>query len=183
METTTIVLLIIVIAIAAIAVWAISQRSKLKKLRTRYGPEYDRLAEKQRDPMKIATILNSREKRVARYNIRTLTNEECEDIARDWRQVQEHFVDDPHAAVAQADTLLNRALQSRGYPMSDFDQQADDLSVEHPHMVENYRAAHTIARNAERASTEDLRRAMQHYRNLLENIIDAHVLQTGRKSL
>lgn len=180
METTTLVLLIIGIAVVGLAIWIVSQRTKIKNLRTRYGPEYERLAEQQKDPLKVAAILRTREKRVSNYNIRTLTPEECDLVSQDWRAVQEHFVDSPHDAVLQADALVSRALQARGYPMSDFEQQADDLSVEHPHMVDNYRAAHAIARRGQSATTEDLRRAMQHYRNLLENIIDAHVLQTGR---
>lgn len=182
MDAITLVVLIIVIVCAIAAIWVVSQRSKVHKLRARYGPEYDRVAQQERDPRRIAKILQMREKRVAKYNIRTLTAAECADVARDWRAVQEHFVDDPHGAVEEADTLVHRTLQARGYPMADFDQQAEDLSVDHPHVVENYRLAHAIARRRREASTEDLRRAMQHYRNLLENIIDAHVMQTERKA-
>lgn len=181
MDTITLVLLIIVIAVIAVAVWAFTQRAKLRKVRTRYGPEYERLVEKERDPIRAANILEKREKRVAAYKIRTLTQDECDSVSNEWRLVQEHFVDDPYAAVTQADALVNRSLQLRGYPMGDFERQADDLSVDHPHVVENFRAAHSIAQRRDSASTEDLRRAMQHYRDLLENIIDAHVMQTGRR--
>ena len=96
-----------------------------------------------------------------------------------WRTAQEHFVDDPRNAVAQADSLVTDAMRVRGYPMSDFEQRAADLSVDYPTVIEDYRVAHAIAmRDAEgSASTEDLRKAMQHYRSLFEHIVDTHVLQ------
>jgi hypothetical protein len=180
MDTTTLVLMIIVIALAALVVWVVTQRAKFRKLQTRFGPEYERVLDQERNPLRAASLLEKRTKRVAKYNIQPLTVEQRDRCSRDWRAAQEHFVDDPREAVTQADALVDKALRTRGYPMGDFEQQADDLSVEYPHVVDNYRAAHLVARRVNEASTEDLRRAMQHYRNLLEHIIDGHVLETAR---
>ena len=61
-------------------------------------------------------------------------------------------------------------MQARGYPMGDFEQRAADISVDHPSVVEHYRAAHAVATRRD-AGTEDLRQAMVHYRTLFEDLI------------
>jgi hypothetical protein len=65
-------------------------------------------------------------------------------------------------------------MSARGYPVSDFDQMSADISVDHPHVVQNYRAAHDIALKHERgeADTEALRQAMIHYRSLFEELVN-----------
>ncbi|MFP5396672.1 MAG: hypothetical protein ACLGHF_11015 [Alphaproteobacteria bacterium] len=90
-----------------------------------------------------------------------------------WRDVQAQFVDDPNYAVTRADDLLGEVMRARGYPMADFQERADDLSVDHPEVVENYRRGHEIAVRHSRgeASTEDLRRAMIHYRTLFDDLV------------
>jgi hypothetical protein len=177
MNSTTAILLIVVIIAVAVAAWAFIQREKTMKLRKKYGSEYDRVAGEAGSARRGETILEKREKRVAKFEIRALRPEEIRHFSDDWRRVQEHFVDDPRGAVADADRLVNEALKARGYPMADFEQQAADLSVEHSHVVENYRNAHRIAEQDRTgsASTEDLRRAMQYYRSLFEDILGQHV--------
>ena len=66
-------------------------------------------------------------------------------------------------------------MKARGYPVEDFEQRAADLSVEHPGLVENYRAAHEIAVRHSRGQggTEDLRNAMIGYRSLFEELLHA----------
>jgi hypothetical protein len=80
--------------------------------------------------------------------------------------------------MAEADQLIDDAMKARGYPISDFEAQAADLSVDYPAVVEDYRAAHEIdlRQNKERAETEELRRAMQHYHMLFEQVIGADIL-------
>jgi len=179
MSTVDIVLLIVAIVAFALAAWALIQREKTRKLKDRFGPEYDRAIEQEKSSHKAEALLEERQKRVQKYQIRPLTREESDMYAAKWRTVQEHFVDDPRDAVAQADALITDAMRVRGYPMSDFEQRAADLSVDHPTAVEDYRAAHAIAlRDAEgSATTEDLRNAMQRYRSLFEHVLDTHVLQ------
>jgi hypothetical protein len=179
MSTENIILIIVAIVAVAFAAWALLQREKTRKLKNQFGPEYDRVLEQEKNSRHAEALLEERQKRVQKYQIRPLTREECDMYSAKWRTVQEHFVDDPREAVAQADSLITDAMRLRGYPMSDFDQRAADLSVDHPTAVEDYRVAHSIAVRAAEgsASTEDLRRAMQHYRSLFEHVLDTHVLQ------
>lgn len=180
MNTATVIVVIIAIVAIAVALWMYFEKEKTRKLRGRFGPEYDRLVDEQHGNARRAeAILLDRQKRVSKFHIRTLSREERDRFAAEWRRVQEHFVDDPRMAVGQADSLVNQALKARGYPMGDFEQQAADISVEHPQVVDNYRAAHLIAVKDQRgeATTEELRRAMQHYRNLFEHVLDTHVTE------
>ncbi len=142
---------------------------------------YDRLVS-QLSPQRAATVLEEREKRVSRFRIRSLREDERARFAAEWKTVQERFVDDPKSAVASADKLIQEALKTRGYPMSEFEQRTADLSVEYPRVVEHYRTAHQIAVQAERgaATTEDLRQAMQHYRALFEDVLESKVAMAER---
>lgn len=174
MNSTTVLLLVIAIVAIVVAAWSFFERQKTLKLRSKYGPEYDRLAEREHSPRRAETILEKREKRVARFDIRPLRQDEVARFAADWRAVQERFVDNPRGAVTEADRLINAVLKARGYPMADFEQQAEDLSVQYPTVVENYRLAHQIALADQRnsASTEELRKAMQYYRSLFEDVLE-----------
>ncbi len=170
---------LVIIAILAIALAIIvSLRTRTKKLRSRFGPEYDRVVREQGSTVRAERELEHREKRVSNFSIRRLSDQESEQFAREWRSTQEKFVDDPRGAVADADRLVHRTMKARGYPIGgEFDDRAADLSVDHPLVVEHYRAAHDIAvrdgRNA--ASTEDLRLAMKHYRALFEDLLGRQV--------
>jgi hypothetical protein len=178
MSNTTAILLVIVIVALAVAAWAFIQRQKTLRLRGKYGPEYERLAAEQHSARSAENILEDREKRVSKFRIRPLRDEERGRFAAEWRAVQEHFVDDPRGAVSQADRLINEALKARGYPMSQFEQQAADLSVQYPHVVQNYRLAHKIAVDDQQgaASTEELRQAMQYYRSLFEDVLETKII-------
>ena len=178
MSTTTVLLIILLIAVAGLVTVMILQHQASRKLRTRFGPEYDRLT-RNNSPKNAETILHEREKRYATFQIRPLSREQSDKFAAEWRSIQEHFVDDPRGAAASADGLIDRVLQARGYPLGDFAQQADDLSVEHARVVDRYRTAHEIVSRdqAGAASTEDLRVAMQHYRALFEELVDIPVVK------
>ena len=96
----------------------------------------------------------------------------AEGVEQLFRSFQARFDDDPNGAVTEADQLLGDVMSTRGYPVSDFEQRTADISVDHPRVVENYRAAHEIAlRHSQgQASTEELRQAMLHYRTLFEEL-------------
>ncbi|HTW66341.1 MAG TPA: hypothetical protein VME17_17080 [Bryobacteraceae bacterium] len=177
MSSTIVILIVIVIAAVAFAAWAYLQRQKTLKLRRKYGTEYERLAAQEQSSLRAERILERREKRVSKFQIRPLAEDERARFAAEWRIVQERFVDNPRGAVADADRLINQALKARGYPMSEFEQQAADLSVEYPNVVENYRRAHHIAMEDKQAeaTTEDLRKAMQYYRSLFEDVLGMRV--------
>ena len=178
MSATTILVIILLIAVAGLVTVMLLQREASRKLRTKFGPEYDRLA-RNNSPKNAETILHQREKRYATFQIRPLSREQSDQFAAEWRSIQEHFVDDPRGAASTADHFIDRVLQARGYPVGDFDQQADDLSVEHARVVDRYRTAHNIVSRKEggAASTEDLRVAMQHYRALFEELVDIPVVR------
>jgi len=181
MNLTLIAVIALVISLVAIAfaLWALMEVRKTRRLRLKFGPEYDRALQSERDARHAEANLEKREKRVSKYNIRLLNPGEKERFAERWRAVQERFVDNPRIAVAEADRLIDEAMKARGYPISDFEAQAADLSVDYPVVVEHYRAAHEIdlRQNGGRANTEDLRRAMQQYRALFEEVIGTDVTE------
>src|SRR6202521_3849678 len=89
------------------------------------------------------------------------------------------FCHSPKGAVAEADDLVSSLMKTRGYPVSNFDQRAADISVAYPRVVENYRSAHEIALRVGKdgATTEDLRTAMIHYRSLFEELAQVPTTQ------
>lgn len=177
MTTASWVILIVAI-IAVVLALVMAFRLRSKKLRSRFGPEYDRLVRERGGTLTAERELENREKRVGNFKIRTLSSDECIQFAHDWRATQERFVDNPRAALAEADGVVHRVMKARGYPIGgEFDQRAADLSVDHPGVVEHYRTGHDIAvRGAQNgATTEDLRLAMKHYRALFEDLLGSHV--------
>lgn len=177
MSTLTIVLIVIAIAVVAVALFMYFQRERTRRLRGKFGPEYDRMvAERGRS---AESELVAREQRVRKYHIRELNREERDRFASSWRAAQARFVDDPRMAVSEADELVTALMNTRGYPMREFDQRAEDLTVDHPDVVQNYREAHGIAVRDKQsaASTEDLRRAMVHYRALFEDLLGQQVVE------
>lgn len=164
-----IIIIAIVVAIAAFA----SRNAKSKRLQQRFGPEYDRTVRTAGDRTAAERELAAREARVRRFHIEELPAGARERYTEEWRTVQTRFVDQPREALVQADTLVQNVMRDRGYPMSDFDQQAADISADHPQVVENYRVAHDIASRSEtgETTTEDLRQAMVHYRTLFNDLL------------
>ncbi len=162
-----------VVLIVAMVVWLyVRKRSNTTAgLRKKFGPEYDRAVLSHGS--KAEATLAFREKRIETLNIRDLDAIEHERYSKQWQAVQSRFVDSPKGAVAEADDLVSSVMKARGYPVSDFDQRAADISVDHPRVVENYRSAHTIAQRVgkDAATTEDLRTAMIHYRSLFEELV------------
>ena len=175
MDTRIIVPALIIVAIlVAIGVALVTRRRRSHQLKQRFGPEYDRTVVQQRgDSRRAEEALVEREKRVETFPLRTLTPVDREAYAMEWATVQRRFVDDPSAAVGTADRLVSRVMIDRGYPMTDFEQRAADISVSYPEVVQNYRAAHDIVlRHADgHATTEELRQAMVHYRSLFDELL------------
>lgn len=171
-------ILVLLLVIAALVVGAViflaARKRRSQKLRERFGPEYDRVVSKEGDVHKAERVLDFRQKHREKLKIRPLSANDRDSFTYRWREVQARFVDDPKGAVTLADSLVTDVMQARGYPITDFEQRADDLSVDHPVVVENYRAAHDIALRHSRgeASTEDLRKAMVHYRALFEDLVN-----------
>lgn len=163
-----VVVVLVVIALIAFAL----RKNRSARLRKKFGDaEYERaVAEHGRN---AETLLEKRTERVKTFHLRTLSDFDRSRFQQAWAQVQARFVDGPAGAVTEADQLLGDLMAARGYPVGDFETRAADISVDHPTVVQNYRAGHDIAvRHLKgQASTEDLRRAMIHYRALFEDLI------------
>jgi len=172
-QSTMIVIVVAVLVLAAIG-WLVWQRQRSEALRSRYGPEYDRALNEMGDRRRAEAELVKREVRVSQLDIRPLSAAQRNDYAARWRSIQAKFVDDPKGAVTDADGLVDEVMKTRGYPIATFDQRAADLSVHHPRVVENYRAARDIALRHRRgqATTEDLRQAMVFYRALFQDVLE-----------
>jgi hypothetical protein len=165
---------IAVIVIAGITAWLFLGKRRTKKLRNQFGgSEYDRAVKEDGSRRHAEAGLKERTERVAGLNIRPLAPGDRARFVKSWRRVEARFVDGPGGAVTEADQLLGDVMSTRGYPVTDFEQRAADISVDHPLVLENYRTAHEIAlrQTKGQANTEDLRQAMIHYRTLFEELV------------
>jgi hypothetical protein len=166
-----IAIVVVVVLIAAVAVLA-ARRRRTEHLKEHFGREYEHALDITGDRGKAEAELEKREKRVEKLKLRPLERNEREDFLKRWRDVQARFVDDPPRAVAFADALLGEVMKARGYPVEDFEQRVGDISVDHPKVVEHYRAGHDIAVRHQqgKAGTEELRQALIHYRALFDEL-------------
>ena len=173
-SAVVLVLAIIVVAVVAFAVWWSSRRRRTAQVRQQFGPEYARAVEQFGGDNRAEHALQRRAERVAQVRIKPLSRADSSRYASEWLDVQALFVDDPQVAIGEADRVVGQVMQARGYPVGDFEQRAADVSVDHPRVVEHYRAAHTIARNtaADGTDTEQLRQAIVHYRALFDELIE-----------
>jgi hypothetical protein len=175
-DTLILVGVIALVAIAIIAWLAVrsSSRRRHVELRQRFGPEYDRAVSEYGDEKHAERELLKREKRVNRLELHPLRETERLRFEGEWRMVQERFVDDPSGAVTAADELIQAVMNAHGYPVRDFEQRVQDLSVEHANVIQHYRAARSLsdANREGRANTEELRQAFVHYRALFADLLD-----------
>jgi hypothetical protein len=168
-----IVIGVVVLAIIAVALSMAARRRRSEGLRERFGPEYDRAVADADDVRSGEAELAARRDRREQLDIRPLSSAAADRYARSWESTQSRFVDDPNGALAEADVLVMSVMRDRGYPVEDFDQRAADVSVDHPDVVDHYRAAHAISvRSGDvEVSTEDLRKGLVHYRALFEELL------------
>jgi len=172
--TNTLILAIVLLVLVAAAVaWFAMQKQRSANLKRRFGPEYDRAVKEYGGRTKAEAELSKREQRVAGLNIIPITAAEAARFSNAWSLLQGRFVDDPKGVVAGADLLVRELMVKRGYPMGDFELRASDISVDHPSVVKNYRAAQVIALRDARgeADTEELRTAVVHYRTLFDELL------------
>ncbi len=174
-STTQIIIAIAVgvLVIAGIAIWLFVRKRRTERLRTKFGgPEYARAVNEGGGRRQAEDRLDKRADRVESFHIRPLGPDDRARFVESWRRVQARFVDGPGGAVTEADQLLGDVMSTRGYPVSDFEQRAADISVDYPLVLQNYRSAHEIALRQTRgqASTEELRQAMIHYRTLFDEL-------------
>ena len=180
-----VVWMLVAVAIVVVAgvVWYELRRHRSATLRARFGPEYDRVVHSAGNVRQAEASLEARARRVEALHIHPLTREDATRYGQSWRKVQERFVDDPRGAVTEADRLVGEVMHARGYPLGEFEQRVEDISVDHAGVVMNYRAARDIAQAHARgeASTEDLRQAMVHYRALFDDLLETAPAETRRE--
>ncbi len=168
------IIAVVVLLVVGIGIVFSVRKRKTERLRTQFGgAEYNRAVQEGGSRQKAEAVLDKRADRVESFHIQPLGPGDRAGFVDSWRGVQARFVDGPGAAVTEADQLLRDVMSTRGYPVSDFEQRAADISVDHPLVLEHYRSAHEIAvrQSQGQASTEDLRQAMIHYRTLFEELV------------
>jgi len=176
LQPQTIVIIAGALVVVALLVWALARRQKSARLASHFGPEYERVVNRVGDKAKAEAELAERARRHATLHIVELPAGERERFAREWAATQSRFVDNPREAIAEADRLVAEAMKQRGYPMTEFEQRAADISVDYPELVENYRTGHAVAAASRdgQSDTEDLRRAMVAYRALFAELLGTH---------
>jgi hypothetical protein len=180
MNTGLLIFLIIVAAVLVVAAILVARQRRTQRLQDRFGPEYERVVTREGDRRTAESQLTEREKRRRELDIVELDPAARRRHLEAWTATQGKFVDDPAGATREADTLVATVMRERGYPVDDFDRRADDISVDHPKVAEDYRAAHAVSQANERglATTDDLRQAFVHYRSLFVELLepdgDAH---------
>jgi FtsZ-interacting cell division protein ZipA len=168
-----IIVIVAIVAIVALVVWSAMRKRRTKGLQQRFGPEYERTVDSAGGRRQAEAELDARRKRREQLDIRPLDPAARQRYSEQWSGTQSRFVDAPADAVREADVLVMQVMRDRGYPVDNFEQRSSDVSVDHPHVVENYRAAHAIslANDQGQAGTEDLRQAMVHYRALFQVLL------------
>jgi hypothetical protein len=173
--TNSVIAIVLLVALViAVVAWLVMQRQRSAKLKQRFGPEYDRAVIDFGGRARAEAELLKREERVARLKIVSLTPADTLRFSQIWGTLQGRFIDNPKGVVVEADQLVRELMEKRGYPMGDFERRAADISVDYPGVVSNYRAAQIIAtRDASgEADTEELRKAVIHYRTLFDELLD-----------
>jgi hypothetical protein len=170
------------VALCLLIAWRAFAARRRRGLQEAFGSEYDRTVADAPTRREAESDLAERQKRREQLDIKPLEPAARDRYADEWHQAQERFVDDPAEALGEADRLIQEVMRERGYPVEDFEQRAADVSVDHPEVVSNYRAAHGISTANQRgkASTEDLRTAMVHYRSLFSELLEVEVAGTKR---
>jgi hypothetical protein len=185
MTTVTVIIVVLVVAALAAAAFLLYQKQRTAQLQQRFGPEYDRAvegAENRREAEQhLADVAHRRDK----LTVRDLDAAERAGYTTQWEAVQARFVDEPGPAVDAAEVLISTVMRDRGYPVDDFDEQADLVAADHPDVVQHYRQAHTAHerhRSAGGSDTEDLRQSFVHYRSLFVALVqdDDRRVETNR---
>jgi hypothetical protein len=169
------IIAVVVVVVVGIVVMQVLRKRRTNRLRAQFGgAEYSRAVKEGGSQRRAEAVLDKRADRVEAFHIRPLAAADRARFIESWGRVQARFVDGPGGAVTDADQLLGDVMSTRGYPVSDFEQRAADISVDHPLVIENYRAAHqTALRQLQgQASTEDLRKAMIHFRTLFDELVN-----------
>jgi hypothetical protein len=170
--TTLIIVAVLALVVGGLLGMAVMRAQRTKRLKDRFGPEYEHTMERAGDKRHAERELEERIEHVHQLNIRPLSEEEVNRYSLEWQETQREFVDEPLAALQKADRLIREVMKARGYPVEDFEQRVADISVDYPELVGDYRGMHRIAiKEKGNVDTEEMRQAMVHGRALFENLI------------
>ena len=174
MNTGLLIAILVIVVLVVLLAVLFGRRRRTEGLQQRFGPEYQRTVARTGDQRAAEADLTAREQRRRELDIVALEPAARARYLEAWQTTQGRFVDDPAAATREADILVAQVMRDRGYPVDDFDQRAADVSVDHPQVAENYRAAHALFQANEQglASTDDLRQAFVHYRSLFSELLE-----------
>lgn len=184
-QTSTMLAVVVVLVLVALAAWYFFQKKRSERLQRRFGPEYARTVDELGSRAKAESELKAREDRVGKLTIVPLSPSDASRFGQAWATLQAGFIDDPQGVVVKADHLVRELMTARGYPMADFEHRAADISVDHPAVVENYRAAQFIAARDARgaATTEELRNAVVHLPGALQRAARGGERRCSNRSL
>lgn len=176
MDNNTITLILVAVVfliVGGLLAMAVMRFQRSKRLKERFGPEYERSINEAGDKRKAESELEARLAHVESLSIRPLTAEEVNRFSLEWQATQTEFVDAPLASLQKADRLIQEVMRTKGYPVDDFEQRAADISVDYPELVTDYRGMHMIAVKEadDQVSTEEMRQAMVHGRALFERLV------------
>ncbi len=180
MGTVLVVVIIVIAVVVAVGVAAavFSRRRRSDQLRQRFGPEYEYTFDRTDNRRAAEKELRGREKRRSGFEVTPLNEQDAASYRRVWADIRLRFVDQPVEVVGQAERLVVQIMRDSGYPVDDFEQRVDDISVDHPGVAQHYREAHSVA-IADAANTEQLRQAVASYGHL----VDALLRETRRPGL
>ena len=185
MTGATIFLMILaIIVFAALGGTVLSSTVRRLRLRKRFGPEYDKVVAEHQSRREGEAELRLRKRRIQKLSLAELRTEDRERYAAQWIRVQEHFVEAPSEAVAEAQSLVEAVMRERGYPFADYEQTVADLSVEHARVLDRFRSAHAISEKAaaDQVTTEELRTAMLYYRELFDQLLATEATADNQQS-
>jgi len=173
MNTIIIVIVVVLVVLAAATALVAYQRRRSARLQHKFGDEYERTVQETDDRRAAEKDLREREKRRSHLEVTPLAGADAARYQEEWAGIQQRFVDQPAEAVEQADRIVVRMMRDSGYPVDDFDQRADDISVDHPDVAQHYREAHAVAAAQARGDvdTEQLRQAVTSYRQLVDALL------------
>jgi hypothetical protein len=115
----------------------------------------------------IVLVLLLARGRGRRRDLAALSNESRDRYLAEWNRVEMRFVDAPGEAVSEADALVIALLRERRHPLD---------SRRLPNELHTAREEASVRRGDK---TEGMRRAMLHYRAVMEKMVGAPVHAAG----
>lgn len=173
MNNTAVVVIVLILLVAVVLGLVLARRRRSTQLQQKFGPEYERSVSAASGDRKAAeAALVERQQRRETFDVRDLRPEERDRFRESWSEIQRGFVDDPRQSLRSADVLVVEVMKARGYPVEDdFDRRAEDLSVDHPRVVQHYREARRVRDTDGDVDTEQQRTAVTSYRALVDALL------------